>query len=151
MIRVGSAAFLTALVTSSALRAQTEATVVTTPAGRLTESPLSATNLLETAGGLVLVLALIMALAWLFRRMGRLPGAGKGVVQIVGGVSLGPRERAVVLAVDGVRLLVGVAPGRVQTLHVLGPELAREASEDVEQVVTFSERLEQAAHTGRGG
>ena len=50
---------------------------------------------------------------------GKLPVAGKGMVTILGGVSLGPRERAVVLQVGDARLLVGVAPGRVQTLHVI--------------------------------
>jgi len=30
------------------------------------------------------------------------------------------KRRAVLLQVEGIRLLVGVAPGRVQTLHVLG-------------------------------
>ena len=78
--------------------------------------------LMETAIGLLLVLALILGLAWLLRRFGKLPLAGKGMVSIVGGVSLGPRERAVILQVGETRLLVGVAPGRVQTLHVLQPE-----------------------------
>ena len=74
---------------------------------------------METAGGLLLILALIIGLGWLVRRYGRLPMAGKVLVTILGGVSLGPRERAVVLQVGDARLLVGVAPGRVQTLHVI--------------------------------
>ena len=75
--------------------------------------------LMETTIGLLLVLVLILGLAWLVRRFGKLPLAGKGMVNILGGVSLGPRERAVLLQVGETRLLVGVAPGRVQTLHVL--------------------------------
>jgi len=88
------------------------------PAGVGT-SPLGTGALMETAGGLLLILALIIGLGWLVRRYGRLPVAGKGLVTILGGVSLGPRERAVVLQVGDARLLVGVAPGRVQTLHVI--------------------------------
>jgi flagellar protein FliO/FliZ len=88
------------------------------PAGMGT-SPLGTGALMETAGGLLLILALIIGLGWLVRRYGRLPMAGKGLVTILGGVSLGPRERAVVLQVGDARLLVGVAPGRVQTLHVI--------------------------------
>ena len=84
--------------------------------------------LMETAIGLLLVLALILGLAWLVRRFGKLPLAGKGMVSILGGVSLGPRERAVILQVGETRLLVGVAPGRVQTLHVLPPGSASEQS-----------------------
>ena len=82
-------------------------------------SPLGTGALMETAGGLLLILVLIIGLGWLVRRYGRLPIAGKGMVTILGGVSLGPRERAVVLQVGEARLLVGVAPGRVQTLHII--------------------------------
>jgi len=74
----------------------------------------------NTAIALLLVLGLIAALAWGLRRFGRVPVGGRGAVKVLGGVSLGNRERAVLLSVDGVRLLVGVAPGQVRTLHVLG-------------------------------
>jgi len=89
-------------------------------ASRLVESPLSTSNLVDTAVGLLLVLGLMLALAWLVKRYVQVPGIGKGQVQILGGVSLGAREKAVLLSVEGRRLLVGVAPGRVQTLVVLG-------------------------------
>ncbi len=90
------------------------------PAGRLVESPLSSANLIETGLGLAFVLAVMLSIAWLVKRYVQVPGIGKGQVQILGGVSLGAREKAVLLAVDGKRLLVGVAPGRVQTLVELG-------------------------------
>lgn len=86
---------------------------------RLVESPLSTANLVETALGLVAVLAVMLGLAWLVKRYVQVPGIGKGQVQILGGVSLGTREKAVLLSVEGRRLLVGVAPGQVQTLLVL--------------------------------
>ncbi|MCB1849546.1 MAG: flagellar biosynthetic protein FliO [Gammaproteobacteria bacterium] len=85
-------------------------------------SPLGAGALTETALGLLAIVALIFALSWFFRRFGRQALLGKGVVNVMGGVSLGPRERAVLLQVDGIRLLVGVAPGQVRLLHVLGEE-----------------------------
>jgi len=85
----------------------------------LPQSPLGAGAMMQTMGGLLLILVAIFALGWLFRRFGKLPQAGKGMVTVLGGVSLGPRERAVVLQVGETRVLVGVAPGRVQTLHVL--------------------------------
>jgi flagellar protein FliO/FliZ len=97
---------------------------------------LLAEGLGETAIGLVIVLMLILALAWAFKRFGsRLPMAGRGPVQVLGGVSLGARERAVLLSVEGTRLLVGVAPGQVRTLHVLGAG---------EQGDAFAEQLHSA-------
>ena len=89
---------------------------------RLVESPLSAGNLVDTGVGLLLVLGLMLGLAWLVKRYVQVPGIGKGQVQVQGGVSLGAREKAVLLSVEGRRLLVGIAPGRVQTLLVLDDE-----------------------------
>ncbi|MES9846660.1 MAG: flagellar biosynthetic protein FliO [Candidatus Sedimenticola sp. PURPLELP] len=111
---------------------------------KLAESPLSGGVFFETILGLVLVLGLIFAMAWAVRKFGRLPLQGKGEIEIEGGVSLGPRERAVLLKVGDTRLLVGVAPGRVQALHVLGssdetpvpdepsPEFSRQLKEQIE-------------------
>ena len=89
-------------------------------ASRLVESPLSTANLANTALGLLLVLAIMLALAWVVRRFMQVPGVGKGAVRILGGVSLGARERAVLLSVDKRRILIGVAPGQVRTLADLG-------------------------------
>lgn len=86
---------------------------------RLAESPLSTTNLTETALGLLAVLAIMLLLAWLVKRYVQVPGMGRGQVQVLGGASLGAREKAVLLSVSGQRLLVGVAPGQVRTLLVL--------------------------------
>lgn len=77
-----------------------------------------AESVLHTAGALLVVLALIFFLAWVARRLqGMRPGAG-GVLQIEGGVQVGARERVVLLKAGDKHLLIGVAPGRVQTLHV---------------------------------
>lgn len=85
--------------------------------------PLGAEGLLNTAGGLLLVLAIIVGGAWLFKRYAQLPMGGKGLVRVVGGTSVGARERVVVVEVENTRLLLGVAQGHVSTLHVLqGPE-----------------------------
>lgn len=83
--------------------------------------------------GLAAVLALIFGAAWFVRRLGGLPLGGlplggSPAVQVLGGASLGPRERAVLVQVGDTQLLLGVAPGRVQTLHVLERPLAPPAA-----------------------
>ena len=113
---------------------------------RLAESPLSAANLVDTGIGLLFVLALMLGLAWLVKRYVQVPGIGKGQVQIHGGVSLGAREKAVLLSVEGKRLLVGIAPGRVQTLLVLDGESDR-STEFAEQLAAVSNTSE---HGGQG-
>lgn len=85
--------------------------------------PSVAGNLLHMILGLLAVVAVIFTGAWLLRRFGRLQTGGQGALRIVGGLSLGPRERAVLVQVGDAQLLLGVAPGRVQTLHVLNQPL----------------------------
>ncbi len=110
-----------------------------TAVAELPQSPLGVGAMMQTMGGLLLILVVIFALGWLFRRFGKLPQGGKGMVTILGGISLGPRERAVVLQVGEIRILVGVAPGRVQTLHVLDAEPERAGQGQREE---FRDRLQ---------
>ncbi len=73
-------------------------------------------GLLKMLLGLVVVLAVMAGLAWLLKRL--LPGAGgsHSVARIVGGVSVGSRERVVVVEVADRWIVVGVAPGSVSGL-----------------------------------
>ena len=87
-------------------------------------APLGVQSLLQTGGGLLLILLMIIGGAWLFKRYAQLPTLGKGLIRILGGVSVGPRERVMLLEVGNTRLLVGVAPGQIRTLHVLDGERA---------------------------
>ena len=81
--------------------------------------PFSLMNMLNTVVGLVVVIAVILALAWAVRKYGQLPTNNQVDMKILGGLSLGTREKAVLIQVEGKKLLLGIAPGRVETLHVL--------------------------------
>jgi flagellar protein FliO/FliZ len=98
----------------------------------------------ETMLFLVLIIGLIVGLGWLVRRMGRLPAGGKGLVNVLGGVSLGPRERAVVLEAGDTRLLIGIAPGRVQTLCVLSGPKEQVQTENSEFRAQLDAELEES-------
>ena len=69
--------------------------------------------------GLLVVLAMLYGFFWLLRRYGPTQTGAQGVVKVVGGVMLGPRERLVVVEVEDTWVLVGVASGHVSTLHTL--------------------------------
>lgn len=77
---------------------------------------------------LLLVLVAVFAAAWLVRRMRGFTQGGAAAIVIVSQVSLGARERAVIVKVGQSHLLLGVAPGQVSMLHVL-PEGAKLASQ----------------------
>ncbi len=85
----------------------------------LAGEPLGASSLGKMVLGLSVVVFLIVGMAWVMRRMGGIPGSGSGGLRVLGGLSMGTRERVVLIQVGETQLLLGVAPGRVQTLHVL--------------------------------
>lgn len=67
--------------------------------------------------GLIVILVIIAGAVWLMRRYAPLR-SGEGAIRVIGGIALGARERIVLVEVSGERVLVGIAPGRLQTLHV---------------------------------
>ena len=67
----------------------------------------------------MLVLAAVFAAAWVVRRLRNFGRPGAGAIEIIADIALGTKERAVLMQVGAQQLLLGVAPGRVNTLHVL--------------------------------
>lgn len=79
---------------------------------------LGAGSYIQMILGLLFIVLLIFGLAWFMRRMGGLQSVMGGSMKLLGGVSLGQRERAVLVQVGETQMLLGVAPGSVRTLHV---------------------------------
>ena len=86
------------------------------------KSPVGLVNILQIMTYLILVIVIIIGSAWLFRRYGRVNSAANGDLKVIAGLSVGQRERIVLVAAGNVHLLLGVAPGQVQTLHVMDGE-----------------------------
>ncbi len=98
-----------------ALSAQGEAGVELT-------SPLDL--LLRVGLGLVVVLVTIAVASWAARGFFKTRLTAGGPLRVLAGLSLGTRERVVLLQVGDTQLVLGVSPGRIQTLHVLSEPLA---------------------------
>jgi flagellar protein FliO/FliZ len=83
------------------------------------ESPISISYLLQILFSFVVVIGFILVMAWLLRRTGHL-GRGDGqIIKIISSMSLGMREKILVLEIGKTNIVVGVAPGQVRTLHVM--------------------------------
>ncbi len=97
--------FLSFLMLSfSALAAET---VVASPSG----------GMLKMILGLVVVLAIMALITWVLKRfMPNIGSKNQSVVRVVGGVSVGSRERVVVVEVAGRWIVIGVASGQVNGL-----------------------------------
>jgi flagellar protein FliO/FliZ len=102
------------------------------------------TSLARLTIGLLVVIGAIVAVGWLLRRMGGW-SAGAGQLRVLAGVSVGNRERILLVQAGKTQLLVGVAPGRVQTLHILDEpiEIPTSGSGPSRQVSPFAARLRQ--------
>ncbi len=107
----------------------------------LSSSPLNSSAILETFGGLLLVLALIAFLAWLIRRTGQFNSAANGDLKIIAGLSLGSREKAILLQVGEQQILVGVTPQHIQTLHVLDSKVG--TAKKINVTGSFTDKLQQ--------
>ncbi len=96
-------------------RAPLPAPIVGTPAPTLAPS----VSYLQTMLGLGFVLALLLVLAWLAKRFGPRPQHGNAQIKLVGALSLGGRERIMVVEVGDQWIVVGAAPGRVNALSTM--------------------------------
>jgi len=75
--------------------------------------------LLRMALGMVFVIVLILACAWLARRSGLLQRQNGKLLRQVDHLPLGPRASIVVVEIQDTWLVVGMTPGQMTTLHTL--------------------------------
>lgn len=99
-------------------------------------------ELLRVAFGLLLVLMLILLLSWLVKRLnGTHFGAAKGMHSIAS-MSLGPKEKIMLLQAGPRYLLVGVAAGSLNLLYDFGTELP--AGFDPDNKSSFADAFKSA-------
>ena len=97
-------------------------------------------QLMQLVMGLLLVLGLIFALAWLLRRVQNTGTRQGQVIELISSRALGARDRLVLVQVGNEQILLGLTPGRITPLHVLKepvhvPDAAQKATPE------FAKRL----------
>lgn len=102
--------------------------------------PLSAGYLLKLIIGLLLVLGLIFLFAWAARKMRLAPGSDDGMIRVLSAISVGQRDRIALIQVGEEQILVGLSPGRMQTLHTLKEPLVPQQSQEP-SASSFADRL----------
>ncbi|MBV7486326.1 flagellar biosynthetic protein FliO [Bordetella sp. BOR01] len=91
--------------------------------------------------GLLLVLAAILAAAWLARRSGLAGRTRSGLLRQVACVQVGPRQSVTVLQIEDTWLVVGVTPSQLTPLHTLPAGTAPPAPAELG---AFAGKLSQA-------
>lgn len=87
-----------------------------------TPRTLMAADFMRWGGGLILVLGVFFLCVWMVRKAGGLTSTTAGQMRVLGGLSLGAKERVVLLQLGNKQVLLGVSPGRVEALHTLEGE-----------------------------
>ncbi len=105
------------LIWLAAVPLATLANAAGTPAAAASTS--TAGNLLQVTLGLLVVLGLMAAAAWMLRRFTGAKGSSSANIKIISAVSVGNRERVVVVEIADQWIVVGVAPGRVNALSTM--------------------------------
>jgi flagellar protein FliO/FliZ len=97
---------------------------------------LNATRISQTLGVLAAIVAGIFALAYLLRRVPGISSRASGTLKLVDALSIGTRERILLVEVDGERLVLAVAAGRIKRLHVVPRAAAPMAGSFVSALAT---------------
>lgn len=104
----------------------------------------SSGDMLNWSVGLLMVLCIFFLCIWGMRKLNGIAVNGAEKMRVVGGLSLGMREKVILLQVGKKQLILGVTPGRIDALHVLEGEdcLVKEESSVAE--TGFAQKLMQA-------
>ncbi len=119
----------------TALAAEPVAKAVTTP---MASSDIGS-QLAQLLLGLLLVIGLIFALAWVMRRVQQIGPRGNQAIKLVASQALGPRDRLLLVQVGGEQVLLGLTAGRITPLHVLKEPVSLETAEPA--TPEFAQRL----------
>ncbi|WP_229219036.1 flagellar biosynthetic protein FliO, partial [Rugamonas brunnea] len=82
-------------------------------------APSTTGGLLQSIFALLFVLALLVGAAWLLKRFGPKTFTGGAHVRLVGALSVGARERILVVEVGEQWIVVGASPGRMNALATM--------------------------------
>ncbi len=106
---------------------------------------ISSAQILNWALGLVVVLSLFFVCIWMMRKMAGFTISPQDKIKIISGLSLGVREKLVLVQVGKKQLLLAVMPGKIDKLLVLDADAAlfKEDAEN-ESNVEFSPQLTKA-------
>lgn len=134
-----------ALTSIAAIARPIPSTVASMPA------PSPTGGLLQVLLGLIVVLGLLAVLAWVLRRFNSAKGLGHTDIRVIGGVSVGNRERVVVVEIADQWIVVGVAPGRVNAVATMQKQETSIATDvEVPPAKNFSNWLAQTLEKRNG-
>ncbi len=118
--------------------------IAAAPACAAGDSPAGTLGALaQSVAALGIVVIAILAAGWALRRLQRGIVAGEGPLRPVGAIAVGARERVVIVEIQDVWLVLGVAPGAVRVIHTL-PRAATTAAPADQGFASWLHRVRRA-------
>jgi len=87
---------------------------------------ISAGSILQIVIGLFVVLVIIVGAGWLLKRFGGVGGMSNANLKVVAGITVGQREKIVIVQAGDAQILIGISPGSIRKLHVLERHISNE-------------------------
>jgi flagellar protein FliO/FliZ len=104
-------------------------------------SPLSVGSLTQLTLSLMAIVALILAISWVLKRMKLAGPRGSGEIAVLEELSVGPRDRIMLIRVGESQVLVGVGAGGLVPLTPLAVPIVLKGS--AAPAAPFAERLRE--------
>lgn len=129
-------------VAATILPFASHAEVLESPAASIPATPIGGADFLSLGLSMMVVVAVVIGLGWLYSRT-RMSGQGaRDVINIVASRPLGAKERLLLIEIAGQQLLVGMTAAQVQTLHIFEQPVVTPAKD--KEVSGFAGRLRKA-------
>ena len=103
-------------------------------------SSLGSGSIFQLFSGLFIVIISIVVIVWVMKRFGRFSFTGQQSVKLLGGISIGAREKLLLVEVGKEQILIGVAPGCINKIHLLTEKIEVQESAESFQTV-MSDRI----------
>jgi len=99
----------------------------------MVNNPVDITSIFQVLMALFVVVIAIFVVAWVFKKYSSNYGQGMQGIKVITALSLGGKEKAVVIQVGDEQIMLGVSPGYVRKIH------------DLEQPLQLNERPENSS------
>ncbi len=109
----------------------------------VTGSAVDSVDVMRWLGALVIVLVVFFICIWAVRKSSLFNLSNNQQMRVVGGLSIGAKERIVLVQLGAKQLVLGVCPGRIETLHILEGEECLLANQENKQE-NFAKKLNDA-------
>jgi flagellar protein FliO/FliZ len=100
---------------------------------------LSVSGVAQVTLSLLLIVALIVAISWVMKRLKLAGPRGRGDLSVIDELTLGPRERILLIRVGDSQVLIGIGAGVVVGLTPLAANIPLQAAAATE--APFADRL----------